>query len=100
MNDKSYKKKYELQNKTVLKQFERIKLLESENEKLKLESKKKDELINSVSSLRDELFQGVNNIKNYEKEYKDLVEELRKMKKIINQTVYKGKWRLVKFLIK
>ena len=34
------------------------------------------------------------------KEYGELVYELRKMKEIMNKTVYKGRWKLIRFLIK
>ena len=44
--------------------------------------------------------QHVNAIKDKRKEYDELIEELRNMKKVMNQTVYKGRWRLVKLLIK
>ena len=39
-------------------------------------------------------------VKRYKKEFRELVDELRKMKEVLNREVYKGRWRLVKFLIK
>ena len=57
-------------------------------------------VINSVASLREELSRNVEEVKKHKNEYKSLIEELRKMKEIINKTVYKGRWRLIKFLIK
>ena len=61
---------------------------------------KKDEIINSVAYLKEELSQNIEKIKKYKDEYKRRIDELRKMKEDFNQTVYKGKWNLVKFLIK
>ena len=100
MGEKNFKKKIELQNKIISRQSEQIDDLKSQNEALKLECKKKDELIDSVSFLKDELSKNVEDAKKYKKEYKALIEELRKMKEIINQEVYKGKWWLIKLLIK
>lgn len=100
MSAKKYEKKIELQEKLILKQSEQIKSLKLEVNDLRLKCEEKDNLINSTSSLRNELIENVSKIKKHEEEYKELNEELRKMKEIINQTVYKGKWWLVKFLIK
>ena len=77
-----------------------IENLKLEIEKLRLELKEKDEIINSVASLRSELIENVNRTKEYKKQYDVLIEELKKMKEIMNTTVYKGRWRLVKLLIK
>ena len=42
----------------------------------------------------------VADIKGYKMKYKELIDEVRKMKDGINQEVYKGRWWLVKLLIK
>jgi hypothetical protein len=44
--------------------------------------------------------QHTNAIKDKRKEYDKLVEDLRKMRKVMNKEFFKGRWRLVKFLIK
>lgn len=100
MNEKKIKKKIELQNKIILRQSEQIDDLKLQNEALKLECAKKDELIASVSFLKDELSKNVEDAKKYKEEYRALIEELRKMKEIIDREVYKGKWWLIKLLIK
>ena len=100
MNEKNYKRKLEFQEKLIKRQSEQIESLKSQVSKLELECKQKDETINSVSSLRSELEQNVSDIKKYKKEYKELINELRKMKEIMNQEVYKGRWKLIRFLIK
>lgn len=93
MNEKKYQKRFELQQKMISRQSEEI-------EKLKLELKEKDEIINSVAPLKKELSENVEEYKRLKNEYKSLVNELRKMKEILNQTIYKGRWNLVKLLIK
>lgn len=100
MNEKKYEKKYELQNKVISRQSEQIATLKAQIKKLELKLEEKEQIINSTSFLRDELIQNVDEVKKYKKEYEKLISELRKMKEIINQDVYKGKWKLVKFLIK
>ena len=100
MNEKKYEKKIELQQKIISRQSEEIESLKSQVEDLKLECKNKDELITSVSSLKNMLVANLKDIEKYKEEYRKLIEELRKMKEVIDKNVYKGKWRLIKFLIK
>lgn len=100
MNEKNYKKKLDFQQKMISRQFEQIESLKSQVEKLKLNIEEKDKIINSVAPLRDELTRNIEDVKKYKKEYEGLIKELRKMKEIVNQEVYKGKWRLIKHLMK
>ena len=100
MNEKRYEKRLEFQRKMISKQSEQIESLKKQIEKLKLESIEKDSIINSVDYLRDELNKNVSDIKKYKREYSELIDELKKMKKILNTEVYNGRWKLVKFLIK
>ena len=97
MNDKN---KVEFQRKMIARQSEQIESLKSEIEKLKLALEEKDRVIRSVDSLRNELAQNVAEVKKNKEKYFKLVEDLRKMRKIIDQDVYNGKWKLVQFLIK
>lgn len=69
-------------------------------EKLKLELKEKDEIINSVAPLKEELAESAAEVKRYKKQYKELIDELRKMKEIVNTEVYKNRWWLIRFLLK
>lgn len=102
MNEKKnkHKKRFQFQQKMISRQLKQIDDLKLENEKLKLELEEKNKIINSVASLKNELIENVNEAKKYKEEYKGLVNELRKMKEIINQEVYKGRWKLIKYLIK
>lgn len=94
------KKRIKFQNELISRQLEQVESLKSQISKLELELQKKDDIINSVANLKDELIKDISEVKKYKDEYKKLIGELRKMKEILNQTAYKGKWRLVKFLIK
>ena len=100
MSEKNYRKKLEFQKKTIARQLEQIDSLRLQVEELKLECEKKNEIINSVAHLKDELTKSVSDVKKYKEQYKALIEELRKMKEIMNQEVFKGRWKLIRFLIK
>lgn len=100
MNEKKYKKRLEFQQNMISRQSKQVEDLKLQIEKLELKCKEKDEIINSVASSKEELAQNIAEVKKYKEEYGELIKELRKMKEIVNQTVYKGRWKLIKFLIK
>lgn len=100
MNEKGYKRRLEFQQKMILKQSRQIESLKSQNEKLKLELQEKNDVINSVALLKDELIRNIDDVKRYKEEYRELIKELRKMKETIDKDVYKGRWRLIKHLMK
>jgi hypothetical protein len=100
MNEKKYEKRLDFQQKIISRQSEQIESLKLQNEKLKLELQKKDELINSVSSLREELIQNVSDSKKYKEEYGKLINEVRRMKKIMDKEVFNGRWWIIKLLLK
>lgn len=100
MSEKKYEKRIEFQQKMISRQSKQIEELESQVRNLKLEIEEKNKIINSTSSLRDEMAKNVADIKGYKMKYKELIDEVRKMKDGINQEVYKGRWWLVKLLIK
>lgn len=97
---RNYKRDYEFQKKLNERQVKEIEFLKLENEKLKIQCKEKDKIINSVDSLRVEMAHHKDAIKDKRKEYEELIDDLRNMRKIMNQTVFKGRWRLIKLLIK
>ena len=100
MNEKKYEKKVEFQQKVISRQAKQIEELELQIRNLRLEIEEKNKIINSTASLRDEMAKNVEEVKGYKKQYKELIDELRMMKDGINKEVYKGRWKLVKFLIK
>lgn len=100
MNEKGYKKRLDFQQNIISRQSKQIEDLKEQNEKLKLELQKKDELINSVAPLKDELSQNVADVKKYKEKYNELIQEVRKMKKIMNKEVFKNRWWLIKLLLK
>lgn len=100
MNEKKYKKRLEFQQKMISRQSEQIDDLKLEIETLRNKLIEKDEIINSVTPLRSELTENVNEVKKHKEQYKVLIQELKDMKKILNREVYKNRWWLIKRLLK
>lgn len=100
MNERNYKKKFEFQKKIISRQLGQIESLNAQIEKLKLECEKKDNIINSINSFKDELEKDVFEMKKHKKEYIELIKELKRMKDIVNQEVYRGRWKIVRWIIK
>lgn len=97
---RNYKRDYEFQKKINEKQIKEIESLKLENEKLKTLCEEKDKIINSVEPMRREMTEYIGEIKEKRNEYYALIDELKTMKKVMNKTVFKGRWKLIKFLMK
>ncbi len=100
MNEKNYKKRLEFQQKMISRQSDEIESLNAEIVKLKLQIEENDNVINSIEPMRKELAKNIAEVKQYKNEYKSLIEELKKMKDIVNQEVYKGRWKIIKLFMK
>lgn len=100
MNEKNYKKRLDFQQKVISKKTEEIESLKLENEKLKQKIKEKDEIIASVEPMRKEMTDNTKEYHKLKEQYKTLVQELKQMKEIMNKTVFKGRWKLIKFLLR
>ena len=57
-------------------------------------------MINSVDVIRNDLSILINNLKDKGVEYDKLIDELTEMRNSINKVVFKGKWKLVRWLLK
>lgn len=95
-----YEKKYETQKKIVLRQLDEIEKLKSSIFELEIDSEKRTELIDSITDIRTELYEVIDDLSEKREEYTRLIEDLRQMKMVMNQTVFKGKWRLIKLLLR
>lgn len=100
MNENNYKKRLDFQNQIISRRSLQIENLKKQNEKLKERLKEKDEIIASVEHMRKEMTENIREHKRLKNEYKNLIQELKQMKEIMNVTVYNGRWKLIKFLIK
>lgn len=95
-----YEKKYETQKKIVLRQLDEIEKLKSSISELEIDSEKRTELIDSITDIRTELYEVIDDLSERREEYTRLIEDLKQMKMVMNQTVFKGKWRLVRLLLR
>lgn len=95
-----YEKKYETQKKIVLRQLDEIEKLKSSISELEIDSEKRTELIDSITDIRTELYEVIDDLSERREEYTRLIEDLKQMKMVMNQTVFKGKWKLVKLLLR
>lgn len=95
-----YEKKYETQKKIVLRQLDEIEKLKSSISELEIDSEKRTELIDSITDIRTELYEVIDDLSERREEYTRLIQDLRQMKMVMNQTVFKGKWRLIKLLLR
>ena len=100
MKEKKYEKRLDFQQKLIDRQSEQIEKLKLKIARLEEKCKEKDEIINSVQPMREELTQNIKKHKRLENEYESLIQELKQMRSIINETVYNGKWKWIKWLIK
>lgn len=106
MND--YKKKSQNRNKRfndrksriISRQVDEIDKLKQTVSDLEISCQEKDELISSIDTLIADMRETVDGINAKSEEYDKLIDELRQMKRIMNEEVFKGKWWLMKFLIK
>jgi len=102
MNEKNkrYEKRLAFQQKMITRQSEQIDDLKFKNEKLEQKLREKDEFIMSIETMRKEMTENLKEQKRLKNEYKELILELKKMKSIMNQTVFRGRWWLIKLLLK
>lgn len=93
------RKKYEIQEKTILRKNKEIDNLRDKILSLKCDVEKKDEIINSLESLRIELNTIINDLHYSKNKYEELLIELEKMRNMVDKVCFKGRWKLIKFLM-
>ena len=102
-NDKSKERKLlDYQSRLIQRKNDEVEALNAKISKLELSCEEKDDLINSIEHLREDLKTTIMEIKAKGDEYDMLIEDLRLMKKIMIQEVFKSEWRfrLIKLLMK
>ena len=68
--------------------------------KLQNECNEKDKLLHSIDDMRKELESTIESLKEKSREYESLNEDLRQMRKVFDKTAFKGKWNIIKWLMK
>lgn len=97
---RNYQRDYEFQKKINTRQAEEIESLKTQVNTLTSLCEKKDEIINSVEPMRKELAENIKEIKEKKKEYNSLVNELKNMRKVMDEEFFKGRWKIVRWIIK
>ena len=100
MNTGKRNRKSNIKSRIIERQTREIESLKKIISELEIDCDEKDELINSVDSLRVEMEQCVEDLKSKGEVYDKLVGELTEMKKIMNEEVFKGRWNIIRFLLK
>lgn len=100
-NMKKRKKKYgKIKGNIIKRQADEIRALKSRINELNITCQQKDEMIESVDKFQQEFMSLIDELKEKKEEYEKLIGEVRAMKKAIDREVFKGRWSIVKWLIK
>lgn len=94
------KKRNDRKSRIISRQVDEIDKLKQTISDLEISCQEKDELIGSIDALLSDMKETVNGIKKKSDEYDKLVDELKQMKKIMNEEVFNNKWWLIKFLLR
>lgn len=97
---KKRNRKSNVQSRIIERQTNEIEDLKNKVSKLEIDCKDKDEIINSIDSLRVEMNDVVESMKSKVEVYDKLIGELTEMKKIMNKEVFNGRWNLVRLLLR
>lgn len=99
MNKNFKNKTSDIKSQIIDRQINEIEHLKKQISQLEIDCEAKNNLINSVDSLRNDLAKIIDEIKRKKQEYDKLIAELYEMKSVMNQTVFKGKWKLIRLLL-
>lgn len=98
---KKRKRKYgRIKSGIIQHQADEIKSLKAQIDKLNIGCKEKDELINSVEHFQQEFTQILEELRDKKQEYEKILKEIKAMRDALNREVFKGKWSIVKWLIR
>lgn len=100
-NMKRRKRKYgRIKSGIIQHQADEIKSLKAQIDKLNISCKEKDELINSVEHFQREFAQILEELRDKKREYEKILKEIKAMRDALNKEVFKGRWSIIKWLIK
>lgn len=100
MGKRKNKRKHGVRASIIKRQSDEIKSLKEKIKELNATIAEKDKLIQSVEPLRQELKNNIEGVREKRKECDAIMEDLKLMRKAFNKEVFKGRWNIVKFLIK
>lgn len=97
---KKRNRKSDVKSRIIERQTNEIESLKNKISELEIDCQDKDEIINSIDSLRIELDETVQSLKKKGEVYDRIIGELKEMKKIMNKEVFKGRWNIIRLLLK
>lgn len=103
MNTRNKNKKInkrDINRRIIDKQADEIEELKSAISELEIDCEKKDALIDSVESFRKEMLEVIDELRSKGAEYDKLMDDLIQMRKVMNQDVFKGRWKIIKWLLR
>lgn len=98
---KKRKKKYgKIKGNIIKRQSDEIRALKARINELNITCQQKDEMVESVDRFQQEFMNLIEEVKGKKDEYEKLIGEVKAMKKAIDREVFKGRWSIVKWLIR
>ena len=97
---KRLERENEKQKNTINRQREEIEALQEELMDLQLDNEKKDKIIELVEKYQKEMQECISEINNQKNEYQKLIDELKEMKRVANESAFNNRWWLIRLLMK
>lgn len=94
------KRKLDFKDRMIKRQSEEIESLKNKIEELNLKNEDEQELISSVEKFRGDMDDILKSISERRDKYDELISELLEMRKVMNAEVFKGRWKIIRWLLK
>ena len=94
------KDKYDLKNRIIQRQVNEIEQLKQKIVNLEISCEQKEKFINSINYFRDEFVNIVADLTEKNNKCDELIKELLEMRTVINNIVFKRKWKLIRLLLR
>lgn len=100
MNKHKKRKRLDYSKKIIARQLSEIEQLKNTISKLEIDRTEKDRVIKSIEIIIQEFLSLVDDLKEKKDEYEKLIQEAIEMRNSFDKIVFKGKWSLIRLLIK
>lgn len=93
-------RKKDIKSEIIKRQSDEIESLKKSIEDLNMTCEQKNAIINAIDGFRNDLIEVLQDLDDKRNRYGELINELTEMKRVMNKEVFKGRWNLVRFLLK
>lgn len=93
-------RKDDVRKQIIQRQINEIEKLKTMISDLRLDCDKKDEIVDSIDTIRDDFIEVVDELRTKKNEYEKLISELIEMRNTMNEVVFKRRWRLIRWLMR